>query len=88
MCAPSGSLASFEIAVAGRGASFARLQDVGIHGQAHAAPRFPPLEAGFTEHAIEPFLLGLLFDEARAGNDHGPNRGGDFLPLGILGGQT
>src|SRR3569833_1708408 len=40
------SLASFEIAIAGGGATLAWLQNVGVHTQAHGTARFPPLKAG------------------------------------------
>ena len=37
MSATAASLAAFKIAVAGGGATFARIQDVGIHSQTHGA---------------------------------------------------
>ena len=40
------ALAALEVAVGGRGAALARLQDVGVHPQAHRAAGLAPLEAG------------------------------------------
>lgn len=57
------SLATFEIPVARGGATLARLQDIGIHGETHAAPGLPPLEPGLAEDSVEPFRLRLLLDE-------------------------
>jgi hypothetical protein len=50
---PPFSLASFEIAIAGRGAALSRFEFVGIHGQAHAAARFAPIESSLDEDAIQ-----------------------------------
>ena len=44
--AASAALAAFEVAVAGGGAAFAGLQDVGVHAETHAAAGLAPLEAG------------------------------------------
>src|SRR3954454_7338068 len=68
--AAAGALASFEIAVAGGGAAFARIQPVGVHGQAHRAARLAPLEACRLEDLVQAFTLGLVFPQARAGNHH------------------
>ena len=64
------SLASFEVAVARRGAPLAGFELVGVHGQAHAAAGLAPLETRLLEDAVESFLLGLSLDLAAAGNDH------------------
>ena len=37
--APARALAAFKVAVAGGGAALARLQAVGVHGQANSKPR-------------------------------------------------
>src|SRR5581483_8619402 len=55
--ASSAPLPPFKVAVAGGGATLARLQDVRIHAQAHRAPRFPPLKARLEKDLVEPFLL-------------------------------
>ena len=68
--APARALAAFKVAVAGGGAALARLQAVGVHGQAHAASGFAPLEARFGEHFVQPFGFGLPFDQAGAGHNH------------------
>ena len=77
----AGSLASFEISIAGRSATFAWLQHVGIHRQTHAAAGFPPFESRFFEHTIEPFFFGLLFHQTRTRDDHRVDRLGDLLAL-------
>src|SRR5690606_20970240 len=56
-------LAPLEVAVRSRGTALARLQPVGVHGQAHRAARFPPLEACLQEDAVQAFLFGLLLDQ-------------------------
>ncbi len=68
------ALPAFEIAVAGRGTALAGRKLVGIHGQAHAAARLAPFEAGFAEDAVEPFGLGLLFHLSAARHDHRVDR--------------
>src|SRR6266536_464526 len=52
--APAAALAALEVAVRGRGAALAGLEDVGVHAQAHRAAGGPPVEAGGAEHAVEP----------------------------------
>ena len=47
--AAAGALAALEVAVRGRGATLARRQPVGVHGQAHGAARLAPFEAGLDE---------------------------------------
>src|SRR5262249_9387475 len=44
--APAAPLAALEVAVRGRGAALAGLEDVGVHAQAHRAARTAPVEAG------------------------------------------
>ena len=53
MCAPSRALAALKIAVAGGSATLARLEFVGIHGQAHGTARLAPLKTGGAEDAIK-----------------------------------
>src|SRR6266545_119249 len=57
--ATASSLPSLEIAVRGRGAALPRLKAIGVHGQAHRAAGFAPLEAGVLEDPVEAFALGL-----------------------------
>src|SRR5215472_8167263 len=70
MRAAARALATFEVAVARRRATLARLEPVGVHRQAHRTSRFAPLEAGALEDLIEPFALGLLLHEPGSGDDH------------------
>src|SRR4051812_38777261 len=55
------SLSSFKVAVAGGGATFSRLQDVGIHSQAHRASGFTPFESSFAKNFVQAFLFSNLF---------------------------
>src|SRR4030081_2792770 len=64
------ALTTLKVAVRRARAAFARLQDVGVHTQAHAAASLAPLEAGVGEHAVEALCLGGYFDLVRARNDH------------------
>ncbi len=45
-------------------------QFVRVHGQAHAATRFSPLESGLDKDLVQAFLFRLLFDHPAAGNHH------------------
>src|SRR5690606_33095795 len=53
------ALTALEIAVARGGAALARCELVGVHSQAHRAPREPPLRAELLEDLVEPFRFGL-----------------------------
>src|SRR5215210_1642923 len=80
------ALAPLEVAVAGRGAPLTRLQYVGVHAQAHRAPRVAPVEAGLGEDIGESFFLGLLLDAHRTRDDHGPDSFLDLVALEDAGG--
>ena len=84
----AGSLASFEISIAGRGTAFSGLKHVGIHRQTHTAAGFPPLEPCVFEQAVEPFLFGLLFHQTGSRHHHRPHSRGDTLAFGEVGRQT
>ncbi len=84
--AASAALAAFEVAVGGGGAALAGLEDVGVHGEAHAAAGLAPLEAGGLEDGVEAFVFGLALDRLRAGDDHGADFGGDVVALDDGGG--
>src|SRR6266436_4316620 len=64
------ALASLEVAIGGARTPLARLQDVWVHAQAHAAACFAPLEARVGKHAVEALLFGRHFHLVRAGHDH------------------
>src|SRR5690349_3663920 len=64
------ALASFEIAVRGRGAALARSEAIGIHPEAHRAARLAPLESGVEEDLVQALALGLRLHQARARDDH------------------
>src|SRR5215210_671704 len=80
------ALASLEVAIAGRGAPLARLQNVGVHAEAHRAPRVAPVKACLGEDIGESFFLGLLLDAHRTRDDHGPDSFLDLLALYDAGG--
>src|SRR5664280_2111950 len=71
MRTPARALPAFEIAVARRGAALARLEPIGVHGQAHRTTGLAPLEARTAKHGVEAFQFRLLLDQPRAGNDEG-----------------
>src|SRR5262249_36932111 len=62
--AASIALASFEVAVGSRGAAFAGLELVRIHGEAHRAPRLAPLKTGFDKNLVETLSLRLFLHQA------------------------
>ena len=67
------SLAALEVAVGGRRRPLAGGQLVGVHGQAHRAPRLAPVEAGRREDLVEPLRLGLGLHPVGAGHHQGPH---------------
>src|SRR5688500_7417917 len=69
MRASAASLAAFEIAIARRGTTLARLEYVGVHSQTHGATCFTPLETSFTEDAIETFAFRAALHFLRTRND-------------------
>src|SRR5258706_502843 len=70
MCASATALAAFEIAVAGRCATLAFLQNVLVHSETHRASGVAPFEPGVNEYSRQAFFLGLSFDLHRAWNNH------------------
>ena len=82
----AGALPPLEVAVAGAGRALAGLEAVGVHGQAHAAPRLPPLGAGLDEDAVEPLGLGLIADRLAPRHDQGAHPRGDLAALEDPGG--
>src|SRR5215469_14225941 len=55
--APAATLAAFEVAIARRGAAFARRKNVRIHAEAHRAARLTPVEACIFEYLVEALLF-------------------------------
>src|ERR1700687_6284430 len=60
------ALTALEIAIRGAGAALTRRQYVLVHGDAHAASGFAPLESRVAENLVESFLFGLGLDDLRA----------------------
>src|SRR5271163_2138201 len=79
MCAATAALATFEVAVAGRRASFAGGKDVGVHTQAHAAAGLAPIEACGGKDLVEALFLSLGLDSLRARDNHRANRCSDVV---------
>src|SRR3546814_18454747 len=66
MRAPAGALPDIKFAVAGRRATFARLQAVGVHRQTHRTTRLTPLETGGEKDLVQAFGLSLRFHQTGA----------------------
>src|ERR1700729_664140 len=54
------SLTALEVSVGRGGAALARLQDVGVHAQAHRAAGHAPVETGLAEYLVQALVLGLF----------------------------
>src|SRR5690606_17213842 len=65
------ALPSLEVPVRGRGAALARLEPVGVHGEAHRAARLAPFEAGCEEDLVQPLGLRLRLHQAGPRHHHG-----------------
>ena len=88
MCPSPLALPTFKVAIGCRGAALAGLQNVGVHAQAHGAPRLPPVETRVLEYPVEPFLLGLTLYRPRPRHHHGVDLRVDCAPFGNLGGNA
>src|SRR5256885_5847821 len=88
MCPAAWALPSFEIAVRGGRAPFARSQDVGIHSETHRAARVAPLEPGVGEDAIEPLSLCIGLHPHRSGHDEPADAGPDVPTANDLRGRA
>ena len=75
MRSPAASLAPLEVAVRGRSTALARRELVGVHGEAHGATRFAPVEARVAEDLIEAFALGFGLHGHRSGHDERAHSG-------------
>src|SRR6202165_4485781 len=73
MSAPAAPLPSFKIAVAGGSTALTRLQNIGIHSQAHRASRLTPLEAGIQKNPMQAFLLCCSLHGLRSRHHHRPD---------------
>ena len=80
--AATSALTAFKVTVAGAGATLARFESIGIHGQAHRATGFAPFKASCFEDLVKALALGLFFDQARARHHHGVDAGADLLAAG------
>ena len=69
------------------GAPLARLEDVGVHAQAHRASGDAPVESGLSEDAVESLFLGLHFDLRGAGNHHRVHAVRDLFAPDNVGGE-
>src|SRR5690349_9145532 len=66
MRARARSLATAEISVGRRCATFARGHQISVDADTHGATRICPFQPGIAEDPVEAFLLGLLFHRGRA----------------------
>src|ERR1043165_7943429 len=81
MRAATATLTAFEVAIAGRSAALARLQDVRIHPETHGASRFAPFESCLTKDLIQTFTLRSELHPLRSGHDHRSHRFADAMPF-------
>src|SRR5882672_1969671 len=70
MRASAAALPALEVAVAGRGAAFAGLQNVGVHPQTHRAASLAPLKAGASKDLVESLRLCRPLYGLRSGDNH------------------
>src|SRR5256712_10184755 len=73
-------LPPLEVPVGGRGAALAGLQNVGVHAEAHRAPRVTPLEARLSENPVQSLALRLDLDLLRPRNHQGAHVRGYPMP--------
>src|SRR6185295_6262662 len=79
--ASASALTALEVAIAGRRATLARLQDVGIHSQTHRASRFAPLKSRFMKNLIEALAFRRALHLLRTRDDHRAHRRVDPVTL-------
>src|SRR5690625_3941623 len=65
--ARDGALAADEVPVGAAGAQLVTLELIGVHGEAHAAARRAPFEAGIAEDLVDAAFFALEFHEGGAG---------------------
>mmetsp|Transcript_4527 Transcript_4527/g.10254 ORF Transcript_4527/g.10254 Transcript_4527/m.10254 type:complete len:233 (+) Transcript_4527:1022-1720(+) len=84
------TLPSLKVTVGSGSTTFLRLELVGVHGEAHGASRFAPVESRGGQNFVESLLLGLVLDQTGARHDHGVDafwnlasngNGGDFAKI-------
>src|SRR5699024_1052975 len=75
--APALALAPLEVAVARRGGTLARREDVGVHAQAHRAAGEAPLGPRLEEDLVQALLLGLQAHPGRSRHDEHAHAVGD-----------
>src|SRR5687767_13464294 len=74
MRASTAALPAFEVSVARRSATLARLQYVSVHSQTHRTSCLAPFKTRFAKDSIETFALGSLLDLLRSGHNHRADR--------------
>src|SRR5436305_8489437 len=67
---PAAALAAFEVAVRRGRATLARLEDVGVHPEAHRTAGAAPFETGGLEDVVQPLRLRLGLHSHRAADHH------------------
>ena len=79
--AASAALAAFEVAVGGGGATFAGLQDVGVHAEAHGAAGLAPLKARGAEDLVETLFFAWCLTRCEPGTTMARILGATWWPL-------
>src|SRR5579859_2218760 len=77
------ALATFKVAVTGRGAAFAFSQLIAVHGDTHAASRLAPLETCLAEDGSKPLLFSHAPYLHRTRHNHRPHVRSNMFALDI-----
>src|SRR5690242_14858459 len=79
--AAAASLASLEVAITRRGATLTRLQNIGVHPQAHRTSSLAPLKPRLVKNPIEPLAFRSALHFLRSGHHHRTHRRIDSVTL-------
>src|SRR5579859_5398517 len=79
------ALATFKVAVTGRGAALAFSQLIAVHGNTHAASRLAPLKTRLAEDSGEPLFFSHAPYLHRTRHNHRPYVRGNMFAFDIAG---
>mmetsp|Transcript_26770 Transcript_26770/g.59111 ORF Transcript_26770/g.59111 Transcript_26770/m.59111 type:complete len:363 (-) Transcript_26770:390-1478(-) len=79
------TLASLKVTVGGTGAALPGLKTVGVHAEAHAATRLPPVKTCLHKYLVQTLSLRLQLHDAGSRDDHGMYPLSNLAALGNLG---
>src|SRR5690625_1240842 len=85
---PTGTLASLEVSVRGRGRSLPWLQLVRVHPQAHGTTRVAPLSPEGFENLVQPFRFCLQTNPSRTWNNQNLDLVSLFMPCNNISNRT